>query len=99
MASSFEDMTTSERDARLQPAATPAVGGDSLDDLFNYDAIDDVFDAPMETTVPATNKTSSRLGGTAALGLDEAIEVTRKARAPKPKLDEQLLVYRIPTTT
>lgn len=83
--------------ARPQPVNTMASTDDldDLDDLFNHDAMDDVFDRPLDVTRSsnAIEESSARSRGTASLGLDEAIEVTRKARAPKPKLDADLSVY------
>lgn len=82
MAPYLDDMTSSEAMSRMQPADGPSAGGDDLDDLFDYDAgIDEsAFRAPSP---PRTTKAKGD-----ALGIDEAVEVIKKIRAPKPKLDD-----------
>ena len=82
-----------------RPLATegPSAGGggefDDLDDLFNYDVNDendpfsDNYKVPGKIYTPKEpgNK-GSRIG--AGLGIDEEVEVTKKLRVPRVKLDE-----------
>jgi replication fork protection complex subunit Csm3/Swi3 len=76
---------------RQLPTEGPSAGGDEFDDLFDYDVdANDPFSenyklpATKEKTKESTSKTTSGAG----LGIDEEIEVTRKPRAPRVKLDE-----------
>lgn len=89
--------TTGVISTRTQQVETMASTDDldALDDLFNHDTMDDVFDRPLDFTKPSnvTEEVPTRSRGTASLGLEEAIEVTRKPRAPKPKLDVDLSVH------
>lgn len=72
---------------------------DEYDDLLDYDidGEDDPFGANYkvpgvkETTKTAKESTSGGKDG-ANLGIDEEIEVTRKPRAPRVKLDENRCV-------
>jgi replication fork protection complex subunit Csm3/Swi3 len=78
--------------SRPLPTEGPTAGGDELDDLFNYD-VDDVNDPFNENyVVPGSKEKAKELASKsksgAGLGIDEEIEVTRKARAPRVKLDE-----------
>lgn len=78
------------------PTGGPTAGGDELDDLFDYDGgLDDPFSEnyvvpgqKKDTTDKAPKNTGSKEKGGAGLGIDEEIEVTRKPRAPRVKLDE-----------
>ncbi|EKD14346.1 uncharacterized protein L3040_008299 [Drepanopeziza brunnea f. sp. 'multigermtubi'] len=79
-----------------------AGGGDEFDDLFNYDAnVDDSNDPFSENYVvpgakerqkqkEAQAKLKSKAGD--GLGIDDAVEVTRKPREPRIKLDEDRLL-------
>lgn len=75
------------------PTGGPSAGGDEFDDLFGYE--DDVNDPFSESyVVPgAKEKEKAREAEQKAksgsgLGIDEEVEVTRKPRAPRVKLDE-----------
>lgn len=89
MAPYVDDITFSEINSRRLPAEGPAAGGDDLDDLFGFDA--GLDDALRELTPPRVapqsdgNKNKKRKSD--ILGLDEEVEVAKKIRAPKPKLD------------
>jgi len=81
------------------PTGGPSAGGDEFDDLNDYDIeLDDPTDpfgnnyqVPQDKT--SSNNTSKEKGKSGdALGLDEEVEVTRKPRAPRVKLDEHRLV-------
>ncbi|TVY46376.1 Chromosome segregation in meiosis protein [Lachnellula occidentalis] len=85
--------------SRPLPTEGPSAGGDEFDDLFDYDG--DINDPFSENYVvpqskDTTNNTSKELGSkgksAAGLGIDEEIEVTRKPRAPRVKLDEHRLL-------
>lgn len=84
MAPYMDDMTSSEQASRLQPAG----GGDELDDLFDYDAgIEDPF-RPL-TPPRATEKINTKSNyADRGLGIDKEVEITRKPREPRAKLDE-----------
>ncbi|RDW62264.1 hypothetical protein BP6252_11697 [Coleophoma cylindrospora] len=79
------------------PTGGPTAGGDEFDDLFDYDVDgeDDPFSnnynsstGPLPKPADAEN---ARKGGD-DLGLDEEIEVTKKPRVPRVKLDEHRLL-------
>jgi hypothetical protein len=100
MAPHGNDPLDSPRPLELrQPAPGPAAGGDDLDDLLNNYDFDDPFadDLPVykpPSPVRASNANSNGNGnirkrGAAALGIDEEIEVEKKYRAPRAKLDEE----------
>lgn len=73
---------------KAQPSAGPAVGGDDFDDLFDYDVgLDEVF-RDLEPRKPASPKDTSKKGRGDGLGIDKEVEVVKKARAPRVKLDE-----------
>ena len=62
-----------------------------IDDIFDYSAggIDDVFNDDFQhTSKDISVDAASKKSGGANLGLDEEVEVTRKPRAPRVKLDE-----------
>lgn len=67
----------------------PAATMDDLDDLYDYDAgLDEAF-ADIETSKKITTGDPSTNARTDdALGLDKEVEVTKKPRAPRVKLDE-----------
>lgn len=80
---------------RPLPTEGPSAGGDEFDDLFDYDG--DINDPFSENyVVPqrkddlnnASKDSGSKGKSAAGLGIDEEIEVTRKPRAPRVKLDE-----------
>ena len=79
------------------PTGGPTAGGDEFDDLFDYDidGENDPFSANYK--VPGAKeaaKESVNAGKSGAnLGIDEEIEVTRKPRAPRVKLDENRYVH------
>jgi replication fork protection complex subunit Csm3/Swi3 len=81
--------------SRPLPTEGPSAGGDEFDDLFDYDAgFNDPNDPFSENYVPPASKEKPNEGGNkgksgAGLGIDEEVEVTRKPRAPRVKLDEQ----------
>lgn len=71
---------------RRDPAAQ-----DNPDDLFdNYDVAADPFATDLPTyKPPSPSGPSKKRSAAAALGIDSAVEVTKKARAPRAKLDEE----------
>ena len=76
--------------------SNPPVQTDDLDDIYNYEIPQDIFqdvnpdiDAPIK---PAKGPLGDGKGNGGDLGLDEEVKVTRK-RAPVPKLDEERLVF------
>jgi len=83
---------------RALPTSGPSAGGgDEFDDLFGYDVggADDPFSENYQVPnkAPSAKETSKGNGG-AGLGIDEEIEVTRKPRAPRVKLDEHRFVVK-----
>jgi replication fork protection complex subunit Csm3/Swi3 len=73
------------------PTGAPTAGGDEFDDLFGYeDDMDDPFSenyvvpGSKEKAKEAEQKATSGSG----LGIDEEVEISRKPRAPRVKLDE-----------
>ena len=70
----------------------PPVQTDDVDDLFDYEVPDDIFQDvnPSMDAPPKPAKAPFGDGKTngGSLGLDEEIKVTKK-RAPVPKLDEE----------
>jgi replication fork protection complex subunit Csm3/Swi3 len=89
MAPYLDDMSSPAPAEKLRPAPGPAAGGDELDDLFDYDAgLDDVF-RDLEPRKPVSPKDSSRKRrADLGLGIDKEVEVVKKARVPRVKLDE-----------
>ncbi|KAH7312082.1 replication fork protection component Swi3-domain-containing protein [Rhexocercosporidium sp. MPI-PUGE-AT-0058] len=86
-----------DTNTRPLPTEEPSTGGDEFDDLFNYDA--DVNDPFSENyVVPGAKErqrekdAAAKAKGGAGLGIDEEVEVTRKPRAPRVKLDENRLL-------
>lgn len=86
---------------RPLPTETPTAGGnefDDLDDLFDYDAGDvndpfsDNYVVPGSKNKEAAKDSASNAKSGADLGLDKEIEVTRKPRVPRVKLDEHKCV-------
>jgi hypothetical protein len=79
-------------------AASRPSGLDDLDDLFNYDVDDenDPFSDNYKPTIPidtAREPTSKSSKNATGLGIDEEVEVTKKIRAPRVKLDEQRYAF------
>lgn len=71
-------------------APTAGAGGDDYGDLFDYD-IDGENDPFSENYKPPGAKQRAIEAEKAkkdGLGIDEEVEVTRKPRAPRVKLDE-----------
>ncbi|CZT50625.1 related to CSM3 Protein required for accurate chromosome segregation during meiosis [Rhynchosporium secalis] len=82
---------------RPLPTDGPTAGGDEFDDLFNYDAdINDPFSdnyvVPGAKERQREKDAETKAKGGANLGIDEEVEVTRKPRAPRVKLDENRLL-------
>ncbi|KAG9229536.1 replication fork protection component Swi3-domain-containing protein [Amylocarpus encephaloides] len=93
-------MSSAVANRPLPTEGPSAGGGDEYGDLENYyEGINDPFsdnyvvpqskDAAKDPTKDAGTK---RSGSAAGLGVDEEIEVTRKPRAPRVKLDEYRLL-------
>jgi replication fork protection complex subunit Csm3/Swi3 len=89
-------MASMMAESRPLPTEGPSAGGsefDDLDDLFNYDVGDendpfsDNYKLPnkAEPTKEVTTKTGKNDTG---LGIDEEVEVSKKMRVPRVKLDE-----------
>lgn len=74
-------------------------GLDDLDDLFNYDVDDenDPFSDNYKPTIPTDTTreqpTSKSNKNAAGLGIDEEVEVAKKIRAPRVKLDEERYAF------
>lgn len=82
---------------RPLPTEGPSAGGgDEFDDLFDYEigGADDPFSENYKTSSkPAAKETTTGKSG-AGLGIDEEVEVARKPRAPRVKLDEHRSVLK-----
>jgi replication fork protection complex subunit Csm3/Swi3 len=88
MAPYLDDESSPAPAARAPTASGPDAGGDELDDLFDYNVgFDEVF-RDLEPQKPASPKDTSRKGRSDGLGIDKEVEVVKKARAPRVKLDE-----------
>jgi hypothetical protein len=83
------------------PTGGPSASGDEFDDLNDYDIeLDDPTDpfgnnyqVPQDKNASSKNNSEREKGKSGdGLGLDEEVEVTRKARAPRVKLDEHRLL-------
>jgi hypothetical protein len=80
----------------LPTEAPTAGGGSEFDDLFDYeiggedDPFSENYKAPPKT---APDSTTNKAKSGAGLGIDEEVEVTRKPRAPRVKLDEHRFVF------
>ena len=85
----LDEMSSPGPATGAQLASRPAAAGDNLDDLFDYDAgLDDVFAdlEPPKTTTPTD--TARRVLTDAGLGIDKEVEIVKKPRVPRVKLDE-----------
>jgi len=76
--------------SRALPTGDPSAGGDEFDDdIFDYDVggendpFSDNYKPPNTVNSIKDNPKDS-----AGLGIDEEVEVVRKPRAPRVKLDE-----------
>jgi replication fork protection complex subunit Csm3/Swi3 len=79
-------MASSPKSAVRELTPGPTTGKEKLDDLFDYDVdFDDVF-RPLSP--PKLAKPIERNGKGLGLGIDEEVEVARKPRAPRVRLDE-----------
>jgi replication fork protection complex subunit Csm3/Swi3 len=80
------------------PTVTPSIGagGDDFGDLFDYD-IDDENDPFSDNYKPPGAKQKAieaePAKKDAELGIDREVEITRKPRAPRVKLDENRYDY------
>ncbi len=61
--------------------------GDELDDIFDYDVDAPISNFAAEPAKETTSSSNKRKSG-AGLGIDEEVEVAKKARRPRVKLDE-----------
>ncbi|TGO62853.1 hypothetical protein BOTNAR_0108g00140 [Botryotinia narcissicola] len=86
---------------RPLPTETPNAGGnefDDLDNLFDYDAGDandpfsDNYVVPGSKGKEPTKTSETNTKSGAGLGIDEEIQVTKKPRVPRVKLDEHKLL-------
>lgn len=82
----------------MAPSATSPSAPDpfaDLSDLDDYDAgVDDPFSENYRTPAQkaAEKESTSKSKSAADLGVDKALEITRKPRAPRVKLDEDRCV-------
>lgn len=82
---------TNSLHAHIEAASMSSRTVPEYDDIDNY-AIDDVDD-PFQSPPPETKDGSANKRMKAeALGLDEEVEVAKRARVPRVKLDEARLV-------
>jgi hypothetical protein len=92
MAPYIDDMSSPRIATVRELTPGPTAGGEQLDDLFDYDVdLDDVFRplSPLKPIEPAAEKKALGRGQNGlGLGIDEEVEVTKKQRAPRVKLDE-----------
>lgn len=69
------------------------------DDLDVYN-VDDDFDDPFKSPPPeAKDASTNKRKQAEALGLDEEVEVAKRVRVPRVKLDEARLVSHVHDTT
>ena len=86
--------------SRSLPTEGPSAGGaefDDLDDLFDYDVGDenDPFSdnyKPPNKNDPAKEIATKINANDTGLGIDEEVEVSKKIRVPRVKLDEHRYV-------
>ncbi|CZR62924.1 related to CSM3 Protein required for accurate chromosome segregation during meiosis [Phialocephala subalpina] len=83
----------SDTETRTLPTGGPTAGGDELDDLFNY-GVDDEDDPFSENYVSSKAKERQRKADEekAKQAVDAEVEITRKPRAPRVRLDENRLL-------
>ncbi|KAF8858766.1 Swi3-domain-containing protein [Acephala macrosclerotiorum] len=83
----------SDTESRPLPTEGPTAGGDELDDLFNY-GIDDEDDPFADNYVSSKAKERQKKADDerAKQAVDAEVEITRKPRAPRVKLDENRLL-------
>ncbi|RKF56944.1 Chromosome segregation in meiosis protein 3 [Golovinomyces cichoracearum] len=79
------------------PIERPTTNKDELDELFNYDAgLNDPFSnnyQPVSTQKEREDsRNTSSIHRNEDLGIDDEIDLIRKQRAPRVKLDEELLL-------
>lgn len=90
MAPFIGNVSSPEQATNHLPADGPSAGGDEFDDLFDYDV--GGFDDPFaDRPAPKPTNTGDPAGvarAGAGLGIDEEVEVTKKPRVPRVKLDE-----------
>ncbi|KAI0886317.1 Swi3-domain-containing protein [Annulohypoxylon maeteangense] len=75
----------------MAPRADSVAARPKNNDIDNYDVDDDPF-AESGNEAPANNAQSKKRKDTTGLGIDEAVAVGKKARAPIVKLDEGRLL-------
>ncbi|KAM0425025.1 hypothetical protein ACHAPT_009826 [Fusarium lateritium] len=68
----------------------PAIDADPANGLDNYD-VDDFSDDPFESPPPESSS-KKRKEPDSGLGIDEEVDVKKRARAPNVKLDEERLL-------
>ena len=78
--------------SRPLPTEGPTAGGDEFDDLFDYD-VDDINDPFSENYVVPGSKERAKEAAAKAradddLGISEKLDIAKKPRAPRVKLDE-----------
>lgn len=71
----------------MAPRTDPVAARPVNNDIDNYDVDDDPF-AESGDEAPANNAQSKKRKDTTGLGIDEAVAVQKKVRAPIVKLDE-----------
>lgn len=75
----------------MAPRTDPVAARPVNNDIDNYDVDDDPF-AESGDEAPANNAQSKKRKDTTGLGIDEAVAVQKKVRAPIVKLDEGRLL-------
>ncbi|KAI1455499.1 Swi3-domain-containing protein [Annulohypoxylon moriforme] len=75
----------------MAPRADSVAARPTNNDIDNYDVDDDPF-AESGNEAPSNNAQSKKRKDTTGLGIDEAVAVQKKARAPIVKLDEGRLL-------
>ena len=88
---------SSPQTSRPLPTEGPSAGGDEFDDLFDYEVggDDDPFSENYKVPdkAPAAKETITKGKSGTGLGIDEEVEVARKPRAPRVKLDEHRYTF------